>query len=440
MAELTPYKPGRSQMGIDLLKAINEPSFTAQDLARQEEQERVEKFGGIRVPTQMENVWKGIEKTTGIQPYGDQPKLDRAMMAADILAPGIKGKAAMPAFKEGMAGAIPLITRFREMLNKKTGKVEKTPLYYQGVRRPSDFSLTENTPRTTRGTTHEQGGHFSRDTGTSGKFSMTPEFVDPLNVGMNIPNPFTKQKGLMTQVEIKGKGKRLFQHDPDAPNSTMDDFEAVGHDMANSLFGDKNGKELFKGFIAEHGKIGTREAGSVWERLRAFKGGFVDREGKLYSKSHLKTELKDIDDRIASVKKESGKYKAYKADLRKNVTMTPDEERAFKAATLKRLKDERKRVKEFWSKRYVKDFGSYLRKSKQTDDAFDSMAKQHYFNLYQSKLEKEGYSHVIYKNTNPWETMEETIAGQHFPAPTGRGGKDTAMVWNMDNVDAYWGK
>ena len=68
------------------------------------------------------------------------------------------------------------------------------------------------------------------------------------------------------------------------------------------------------------------------------------------------------------------------------------------------------------------------------------MAKQHYFDLYQSKLEKEGYSHVIYKNTNPWETMEETIAGQHFPAPTSRGGKDTAMVWNMDNVDAYWGK
>ena len=37
MAELTPYTP-RSQMSMDLLKAISEPKMTAQDLAMQEEQ------------------------------------------------------------------------------------------------------------------------------------------------------------------------------------------------------------------------------------------------------------------------------------------------------------------------------------------------------------------------------------------------------------------
>ena len=132
MAELTPYKPGRSQMGIDLLKAINEPSFTAQDLARQEEQERVEKFGGIRMPTQMENVWKGMEMATGIQPFGDQSKLDRAMMAAEMLAPGIKGKAMMPAMVPAL-GAI-----------MRPGK------WYKGWRNRDEFSLDQHIPREPR--------------------------------------------------------------------------------------------------------------------------------------------------------------------------------------------------------------------------------------------------------------------------------------------------
>ena len=121
MAELTPYKLPRSQMGMDLLRAISEPRMTPQDLAMQEDQRRAEEYGGFRKPTQMEDVWKGVEKVTGIQPFGDQSRLDRAMMAGqwatDLANPGkaLGGKALMPAFKEGMIGAIPLVTRFQRL-------------------------------------------------------------------------------------------------------------------------------------------------------------------------------------------------------------------------------------------------------------------------------------------------------------------------------------
>ena len=67
MAELTPYTP-RSQMSMDLLKAISEPKMTAQDLARQEDERRAEEHGVYRKPTQMENVFEGVRKTTGLDP------------------------------------------------------------------------------------------------------------------------------------------------------------------------------------------------------------------------------------------------------------------------------------------------------------------------------------------------------------------------------------
>ena len=465
MAELTPYTP-RSQMSMDLLKAISEPKMTAQDLARQEEQARVEEFGGIFKPTQDQNILEGMRKVTGWDPKSlEQTPLDRAALAAEWVAPGIKGKAMMPAFKEGMAGAIPLITRFREMLNKKTGKVEKTPLYYPGTRSPERFDLDTYIADSTRGTTHGQGAHLPRESITGSKFSMTRSPFERFE-GMAIPS---RQRGIMSQVEIKGKGKRLFQHDPDAPNSTMDDFEAVGHDMANVVFGErKNGRELFKEYLLEHGNpnlFGPRAstvskkwrsstqrpsetADDIWDDLKDFGGGFVDdpsnligrtTKGRLLPKDHLKKKLALSDEAIANVKQKKSYLKWSKKEG-KNVPMTPEEVRVEKATTIRALKKERKELKDFWNKRYVKDFGGYLRKSKQSNETFEELATPEYFDLYQEALEKEGYSHVIYRNTNPWEVGDEIIAGQHFPAVTGRGSKDTAMVWNMGNVQESWGR
>ena len=432
MAELTPYTP-RSQMSMDLLKAISEPRMTAQDLAMQEDQARVEEFGGIRMPTQMENVWKGIEKTTGIQPYGDQPKLDRAMMAADILAPGIKGKAAMPAFKEAMLPAMPLITKF--------GK------WFKGWRDRDKFNLDQHIPHEPR-SVHSMGPHFAKESDVSGGFAVgrgegTPVQMNNPMTDFALERHYPKGTGVMTQVEFKGKGRRIPQKVEGG--DYVDDYEAVGRDMANIVFGDPRlGKGAFRDYMRDsgQGKLTPSEAGSVWERLHAYKGGFVRESGHLEGKNFLKDKLAKIDEEIAKIRNWPPDMKKQKWSFvqRKNVDLNPKEFKDYQRVLIQDLKRDRKKARDHWKGRYVRDFGEYLKKSRQADKHFDSMARRDFMDFYQKKLADDGNTYVIYKNTNPDEYIDWSTRGR---LPSGRQrvmNRDTAMVFDPANVKASWGK
>lgn len=437
MAELTPYKPGRSQMGIDLLKAINEPSFTAQDLARQEEQARVEKFGGIRMPTQMENVWKGMEMATGIQPFGDQSKLDRAMMAAEMLAPGIKGKAMMPAMVPAL-GAI-----------MRPGK------WYKGWRNRDEFSLDQHIPREPR-SVHSMGPHVATESDVAqgfatGKHGWSTKGGEPVQlnspqVDFSLERQYPEGTGVMSQVELKGKGRKIPLKREGG--DYIDDYEQIGRDVANFVFDDpKIGKVAFWDYMKNsgYGKIGSKsEADSIWERLRAFKGGFVTEGGDLKGKNFLKDKLSEIDGEIALIKSWPAGIKKQKYSFlqRKNIDLTPAEVKEHQSVLIQDLKRQRKIVRDHWKNRYVRDFGEYLKKSRQADKSFDTMAKHEYMDFYKSKLADDGVTHVLYKNTNPDEYMDWNTR-----VPTKGGGdksrrmnRDTAMVLDMDAIKESWGK
>ena len=432
MAELTPYKPGRSQMGIDLLKAINEPSFTAQDLARQEEQERVEKFGGIRMPTQMENVWKGMEMATGIQPFGDQSKLDRAMMAAEMIAPGIKGKAMMPAMVPAL-GAI-----------MRPGK------WYKGWKDSEKFGFDQHISHEPY-SVHSMGPHFAKESDVAQGFAKHDYYIPSGFTGLKLPNPKRGEKsgGVMSQVELKGKGRRI----PTKVESGdyIDDYEAVGRDVANFVFNDpKVGKASFWDYMKNSGwgKVGKKsEADSIWERLKAFKGGFVGQDGSLHGKTHLIDKLKPVDNEIKKVKawtfdKHPASLTRYNFMTGVDYPLTKEEFRVKRVKSLKALRKQKDNIKKVWQHRYVRDFGEYLKKSKQADRSFDSMSRRDYTDFYKAKLAEDGVTHVIYKNTNPDEYLD-----LNKRIPTKGGGtkarvmnRDTAMVLDMDAIKESWGK
>ena len=110
--------------------------------------------------------------------------------------------------------------------------------------------------------------------------------------------------------------------------------------------------------------------------------------------------------------------------------------KAYKANLIRNLKKQKQEAKTSYRLKYARDFGSYLRKSDQADTNFDSLAKDHYFKMYQDKLADDGYTHVLYQNTDPFETgRTQLFSGAVSPeAKT----KDTAMVFDIGNIEPSW--
>ena len=104
------------------------------------------------------------------------------------------------------------------------------------------------------------------------------------------------------------------------------------------------------------------------------------------------------------------------------------------------LKRERKKVKDHWKGRYVRDFGEYLKKSRQADKHFDSMARRDFMDFYQKKLADDGNTYVIYKNTNPDEYIDWSNRGRLSSGKQRVMNRDTAMVFDPANVKESWGK
>ena len=429
-------------MGIDLLKAINEPRMTAQDLARQEEQARVKQFGGISMPTQDQNILEGLRKVTGLDARSlEQSKLDRAMLAGqwatDIVNPGkmLGAKAMMP--------AIPAL-----------GAIMQPGKWFKGWRDRDEFSLDQHIPREPR-SVHSMGPHVAKESdvaqgfavgGHEGGWSGTPVQLNNPMVDFGLERHYPQGTGVMSKVALKGKGREvpLKREGGDY----IDDYEQIGRDVANIVFDDpKIGKSAFWDYMQNsgYGKVGRKsEADSIWERLRAFKGGFVTESGELKGKNFLKDKLAEIDGEIAIIKSWPADIKKQKYSFlrRKNIDLTPAQVKDHQRVLIQDLKRDRKKVREHWKNRYVRDFGEYLKKSRQADKSFDTMAKHDYMDFYKNKLAEDGVTHVIYKNTNPDEYIQ-----WNKRVPTKSGGtksrvmnRDTAMVLDMDAIKESWGK
>ena len=431
MAELTPYKPGRSQMGIDLLKAINEPSFTAQDLARQEEQERVEKFGGIRMPTQMENVFKGIEKTTGYRPYSaEQSPLDRAMLAGqwatDVVNPGaaLGGKAMMPAFKEAMGvGVMPLVTKFRQLFRGgKSAEAEKKLLDVKKSAKerfdPKEFARAKGIEPPDQGVVdvHGLGIHGSPESW------MATGFMDWSQ------NPVG---GVVSQFRMSGGRSVRVPAPKDTGNwaGVINDYEQIGRYVANSLFEDK---VVFKNWMQTNarsprmytGRKGQTELNSLWNRLspstpKKDRGGYLsnnigDPQGTLLPKSALSDRLAEIDKRIAG--------STNKKEVKR----------------LRLLKDS---TKYLYKKRYVEDFGAYLFKSRLADSHGRNLVNSDFLvNRFHENMKKKGISSLKYRNTSPTETGHRRgFGGESHPDMPQLPDPTAVMVLDVNKMRPSYG-
>ena len=394
MAELTPYKPKRSQMSMDLLRAISEPRMTPQDLAMQQEQERVKKFGGISMPTQDQNILEGLRKVTGLDVKSlEQTPLDRAMLAGqwatDVVNPGaaLGGKAMMPAFKEAMGvGVMPLVTRYRQLVRGgKNVEAEKNLLDVTKSakeRFPKDFGyLGSKPPKYGLSDVHKLGWH------------ATPEDW--------MAKVFKGEKGILQQFRMTGGRGVQVPAPRDRGNwaGIVNDYEQIGRFVANSLF--ENDKVFKKWMRQKHFGRGTRnlDVDSIWKRLspstpKKDRGGYLsndigDPQGTLLPKGYLSDRLADIDKRIA---------------------------RSTDKKEVKRLRLLKDSTKYIWKKRYVEDFGAYVFKTKLAGSHGqrlvnnDSLVRR-----FRANMKKKNISYLKYKNTSQHETGRGRAFGGDRP-------------------------
>tara|TARA_Y100000310_G_C20571416_1_gene758226 strand:- start:45 stop:1295 length:1251 start_codon:yes stop_codon:yes gene_type:complete len=399
MAELTPYKLPRSQMRMDLLRAISEPRMTPQDLAIQEDQRRVKEYGVYRKPTQMENVFKGIEKVTGIQPFGDQPKLDRAMMAGqlatDLVNPGamLGGKALMPA-------VAPLITA--------PGRWFKSSHIPSHNEKLFDTSLTAD-QRFTRGNrpmrnVHDIGPHLGRES------ESAETFLDWHPLGDVGP------KGSTVQARILGKSVRV----PTIGN----DYEQIGRFIANDVFEDD---KIFKRWMQQNPRSqyhmdtsfsADLKLRKAWRQLskstpKKDRGGYVE-GGVLHPKDYLEKELAHIPD----------------IPLNNN---------------------QRKLRRDFLKANYVEDFGSYLRKAGLTDSQWEDLVQGPFPGTYGREvterflqnMKEKGITNIKYENTSRFETGPNLLgnpsSGFSYNMPEVKN-KTSTMVLDVDALEPSYTK
>ena len=396
MAELTPYTP-RSQMSMELLKAISEPKMTAQDLARQEGQERVEKFGGIRMPTQMENVFKGIEKTTGYNPYSaEQTPLDRAALAAEMIAPGIKGKAMMPAIA-------PLVTKAGRWFKTAPLPEYNEKLFNTELKKEMRFLNKRMRD------VHDLGPHLGRNTEMGAAFyDWYPNYG---KAGQPAENFLKGPRGSTVQARILGKSVRV----PDIGN----DYEQIGRFISNDVFEDK---KIFQRWMVQNTKSphyldADANLDTAWKQLskstpKKDRGGYIGHNGVLRPKDYLKTEMakfdKDIRELINRLRKRGLKPSG--------VTWQPEEpstilnrsivENINSELSLTRLQKRQRR--KFLESRYVDNFGSYLKKAELTGPQWEDLVQGPFASSYgrevaerfAQNMRKKGITNIKYKNTN----------------------------------------
>ena len=418
MAELTPYTP-RSQMSMELLKAISEPKMTAQDLARQEGQERVEKFGGIRMPTQMENVFKGIEKTTGYKPYSaEQTPLDRAALAAEMIAPGIKGKAMMPAIA-------PLVTKAGRWFKTAPLPEYNEKLFNTELNKEMRFLNKRMRD------VHDLGPHLGRDT------EMGASFYDWYPNYAKTENFLAGPGGSTVQAKILGKGVRV----PEVGG----DYEQIGRFISNDVFEDKN---LFTSWMTEYSPyvledgdqfIRTIQGNDVfsnaalhkiWKQLskstpKKDRGGYVSdlqgtgvSDGTLHPKNYLETELAKIDKQMKGLDPKSSLFKS--------------------------LKIQKRARRDYLKERYVDDFGSYFKKGELMGPHWEALVHDRgLVDKFKQSMSKKGITHLKYKNTNPNETANALLgnrgSGISYQRPEFKN-KTATMVLDVDALEPAWEK
>ena len=418
MAELTPYTP-RSQMSMELLKAISEPKMTAQDLARQEEQDSVEKFGGIRMPTQMENVFKGIEKTTGYKPYSaEQTPLDRAALAAEMIAPGIKGKAMMPAIA-------PLVTKAGRWFKTAPLPEYNEKLFNTELNKEMRFLNKRMRD------VHDLGPHLGRDT------EMGASFYDWYPNYARTENFLAGPGGSTVQAKILGKGVRV----PEVGG----DYEQIGRFISNDIFEDKN---LFTSWMTEYSPyvledgdqfIRTIQGNDVfsnaalhkiWKQLskstpKKDRGGYVGdlqgtgvSDGRLHPKNYLETELAKIDKQMEGLDPQSSLFKS--------------------------LKIQKRARRDYLKERYVDDFGSYFKKGELMGPHWEALVHDRgLVDKFKQSMSKKGITHIKYKNTNPNETANALLgnrgSGISYQRPEFKN-KTATMVLDVDALEPAWEK
>ena len=418
MAELTPYTP-RSQMSMELLKAISEPKMTAQDLARQEGQERVEKFGGIRMPTQMENVFKGIEKTTGYKPYSaEQTPLDRAALAAEMIAPGIKGKAMMPAIA-------PLVTKAGRWFKTAPLPEYNEKLFNTELNKEMRFLNKRMRD------VHDLGPHLGRDT------EMGASFYDWYPNYARTENFLAGPGGSTVQAKILGKGVRV----PEVGG----DYEQIGRFISNDVFEDKN---LFTSWMTEYSPyvledgdqfIRTIQGNDVfsnaalhkiWKQLskstpKKDRGGYVGdlqgtgvSDGRLHPKNYLETELAKIDKQMEGIDPQSSLFKS--------------------------LKIQKRARRDYLKERYVDDFGSYFKKGELMGPHWEALVHDRgLVDKFKQSMSKKGITHLKYTNTNPNETANALLgnrgSGVSYQRPEFKN-KTATMVLDVDALEPAWEK
>jgi len=432
MPKMTPYTP-RSQMSLELLEAISDPSrMTAQDLARQEEQARVEEFGGIRMPTRDEDMVEGFRKATGLAlNSAEQSKLDRAMLAGqwatDLANPGaaLGGKAMMPAFKEAMGvGVMPLVTKFRHLFRGgKSAEAEKKLLDVTKSAKerfdPKEFAIAKGLEPPAQGLidVHGLGIHGSPESW------MATGFMD---WGQNPVG------GVVSQFRMSGGRSVRVPAPKDTGNwaGVINDYEQIGRYVANSLFEDKH---VFRDWMRSNSTIRAThldEVNSIWKRLspstpKKDRGGYISMhaQGELLPKGYLSERLAEIDKEIA---------KAKKIDY-----FSP--ERRSKA--LLKLQLKRDSTKEVWKRRYVEDFGAYVFKSKLADSYGRNLVDSDFLvTRFHENMKKKGISSLKYRNTSPTETGHKRgFGGESHPDMPQLPDPTAVMVLDVDKMRPSYG-
>ena len=437
MAELTPYTP-RSQMSMDLLKAISEPKMTAQDLARQEDERRAEEHGVYRKPTQMENVFEGVRKTTGLDPRSlEQTPLDRTMLAGqwatDLVNPGkvLGGKAMMPAIA-------PLVTKAGRWFKTAPLPEYNEKLFNTELNKEMRFLNKRMRD------VHDLGPHLGRNTEMGAAFyDWYPNYG---KAGQPAENFLKGPRGSTVQARILGKGVRV----PDIG----DDYEQVGRFISNDVFEDRN---LFKRWMTQNSKsphyldnleytkhLGEDNVDLAWKRLskstpKKDRGGYVSYNGGLHSKDYLKTEMakfnKDIREFTTKLRK-GGLSRFKEENIRNQLAMT-------------RLQKSARR--NFLKPRYVDDFGSYLKKAELIGPQWEDLVQGPFPGSYgrevaerfAQNMRKKGITNIKYKNTNLSETKAKDFgnigSGVSYQRPEFKNTTAT-MVLDVDALEPAWKK
>jgi len=445
MAELTPYTP-RSQMSMELLKAISEPKMTAQDLARQEDERRAEEHGVYRKPTQMENVFEGVRKTTGLDPRSlEQTPLDRTMLAGqwatDLVNPGkvLGGKAMMPAIA-------PLVTKAGRWFKTAPLPEYNEKLFNTELKKEMRFLNKRMRD------VHDLGPHLGRNTEMGAAFyDWYPNYG---KAGQPAENFLRGPRGSTVQARILGKGVRV----PEVGN----DYDQIGRFISNDVFEDKN---IFQRWMVQNTKSphyldADANLDTAWKQLskstpKKDRGGYIGHNGVLRPKDYLKTEMakfdKDIRELINRLRKRGLKPSGVKWQPEEPSTILNRSIVENINSELSLIRIQKRQRRKFLESRYVDDFGSYLKEAEFIGPHWEDLVQGPFASSYgrevaerfAQNMRKKGITHLKYKNTNLSETKAKDFgnrgSGISYQRPEFKN-KTATMVLDVDALEPAWEK